>query len=258
MAIDSFNRIWRIFATGLSFTTFGVGGVLLGLIGFPLLNLAVRDRPRRHRIARRWVQRSFGLFIGMMRALGVLSYELRGIERLQRPGLLVLANHPTLIDVVFLAWLTPNADCVVKSALLRNPVMIGPVTATGYIVNSTGPGLIRDCVKSVQSGSNLLIFPEGTRSPPGGFGELQRGAANVAVRAPVNLSPVIITCNPPTLGKGGKWYRVPSRRFHICVDVRPDLEVAPFLEGVSPSVAARKLTDHLSEYFNRELARARA
>ncbi len=263
MPARPFNHLWRVFATGLSFTTFGIGGVLLGLIAFPLLNLLVWQRQRRNRIARSLVRHSFGAFIQLMRVLGVLSYELHGVDRLQREGLLVLANHPTLIDVVFLGWLTPNADCVVKSALLRNPVMIGPVSATGYIVNASGPGLIADCVSSLRGGGNLLIFPEGTRSPPGGFGALQRGAANVAVRAPVDLTPVIITCNPPTLGKGGRWYRVPSRRFHIRIDVRPDLAVAPFLDGdsldgTSPGMAARRLTEHLREYFEMELARARA
>jgi len=170
---------------------------------------------------------------------------------------LVLANHPTLIDVVFLGWLMPNADCVVKSALLRNPFTVGPVTATGYVSNTTGPGVVADCVESVKSGGNLMIFPEGTRSPAGGFGVLQRGAANVAVRAPVDVTPVIITCNPPTLAKGGKWYLVPSRTFHMRVEVLADISTAAFTDGVSEAVAARKLTDHLTEYFTMELSRAR-
>lgn len=252
------NHAWRIFATGISFTSFGVGGMLLGLVVFPLLILLVWNRRRRSRIARRIVQLAFGTFIQLMRGLGVLTYELHGVERLQREGLLVLANHPTLIDVVFLGWLTPNADCVVKSALLRNPFTVGPVTATGYVSNTTGPGMIADCVDSVQSGSNLMIFPEGTRSPVGGFGALQRGAANVAVRAPVDVTPVIITCNPPTLSKGGKWYLVPSRRFHMRVEVLADFPVASFSDGVSEAVAARKLTNYLTEYFTMELSRARA
>ena len=82
------------------------------------------------------------------------------LERLDRNGLLVLANHPTLVDVVLLVSRLPNADCVVKSRLANNPFTRGPVRATVYICNDNGAGLVDDCIASVRSGHNLLIFPE--------------------------------------------------------------------------------------------------
>ena len=93
-----------------------------------------------------------------------MTYQIEGGERLQRDGLLVLANHPTLIDVVCLISLLPNADCVVKRAVARNPFMRGPVRAAGYISNDDGAGLVDDCVAAVHAGGTLVIFPEGTRS----------------------------------------------------------------------------------------------
>jgi hypothetical protein len=93
----------------------------------------------------------------------------------------VLANHPTLIDVVFLISLLPNADCVVKRVAC-NPFMRGPVRAAGYISNDDGAGLVDDCIAAVRAGGSLVIFPEGTRSVPGQPPRLQRGAANIAVR----------------------------------------------------------------------------
>lgn len=257
--LERLNRFWRVLATGISFATFGLGGVVLWLLFFPVLGMWVRDRQRRARVSRRMVQRSFAAFIELMRVLGVLTYEIRGAERLRRPGLLVLANHPTLIDVVFLISLLPNADCVVKSRLARNPFTRGPINATGYVSNADGAALIEECVASIQAGSTLVIFPEGTRSPrQGGLGPLQRGAANIAVRGRRDVTPVLIQCSPPTLGKGEKWYRVPSRRFHILVEVRPDLSIARFVAGTPEPLAARKLTDHLAHFFETELARARA
>ena len=158
------NHGWRIVATGLSFFAFGVGGVLLWALAFPMLALMVRKPARRQTLSRRLVQRSFAFHIELMRVLGVLSYEVRGRERLQRDGLLILANHPTLIDVVFLISLLPNADCVVKSSLARNPFTRGPVRAAGYVCNDDGAGLVEDCIAAVRRGGNLIIFPEGTRS----------------------------------------------------------------------------------------------
>jgi 1-acyl-sn-glycerol-3-phosphate acyltransferase len=252
------DRGWRVIGTGLSFASFGIGGVFLRVFVFPLITLFVRDPDQRERIARAVIRRTFATFAELMRILGVLTYEIRGAEKLQRKGLLVLANHPTLIDVVFLVSLTPNADCVVNSRLARNPFTRGPIKATGYICNDEGAGLVQDCIESIRSGKNLVIFPEGTRTRRDVELPLQRGAANIAIRGAVDVTPVIIRCDPPTLGKGEKWYRVPSRRFHVSLTVGDDLPVAPFIEGANEALAARRLTEHLTGYFRRERNRASA
>ena len=258
---ERLNHAWRVVGTGLSFLAFGLGGLVLRLCVIPPLQWAVRDPLRRKQRIRRLVQRSFAAHVELMRRLGVLTYEIRGRERLQRNGLLILANHPTLIDVVFLVSLLPNADCVVKSAVARNPFMRGPVRAAGYVSNEDGAGLVDDSIAPVGAGGKLVIFPEGTRTTPGHPLRLQRGAANTAVRGQLNFTPVRLTCSPLTLGKGEKWYRVPSRRFHVTVDVQEDLPIAQFLDGVDPvaggeAVAARRLTDFLAHYFAGEPSRA--
>ncbi len=253
--LERLDRAWRVLGTGISFAAFGIGGLLLRISAFPLLQLFVHDRMKRRRIARRWVQRSFAAHIELMRLLGIMTYEIRGRERLDRDGLLVLANHPTLIDVVFLVSLLPNADCVVKSAVARNPFMRGPVEACGYIANDDGAGLVDDCVAAVRAGGCLVIFPEGTRTVPGQPLRLQRGAAYIAVRGAINVTPVRISCDPPTLTKGQKWYRIPPRRFHVKVEVGEDLPVRSFIVGDTSApgwenLAARRLTDHLASRFS--------
>jgi 1-acyl-sn-glycerol-3-phosphate acyltransferase len=252
--LERINYAWRVFATAISFLSFGVGGVLLRVLVFPVLALLVREPGRRSRVARAIIHRSFAGHIGLMRVLGVLSYEIRGLERLRRNGLLVLANHPTLIDVVFLISLIENADCVVKSKLARNPFTRGPVRATGYVCNDSGAGLVEDCIASVRSGKNLVIFPEGTRTPRSGPGRLQRGAANIAIRGVLDITPVRIRCSPPTLSKGEKWYHIPSRRFHVTIEVGEDLSVASFLDGTTAAIASRRLTAFLAAYFSQEHA----
>ena len=258
--LEGLDRGWRLFGTALSFVAFGVGGLLLRLLVFPPLRLLSRDRETLERRARALIRASFAGHVRIMHRLGVMTYEINGLERLHRRGLLVLANHPTLVDVVLLVSRLPDADCVVKSRLANNPFTHGPVRATGYICNDNGAGLVDDCIASVRSGRNLLIFPEGTRTPAGErLGPLQRGAANIAVRGRLDVTPVVIRCEPRTLGKGEKWYRVPARRFHLSVNVLPDLPVAPFLEdGSTEPLAARRLTAALGDIFRGELLRAGA
>ncbi len=251
--LDRIGLGWRVFATGLSFTLFGLGGLLLRVLVFPLLAVCVTDTTARVRAARATVRMSFRAFVGIMSGLGVLRYDVHGIHKLDREGQLILANHPTLIDTVFLMAFVRNADCIVKGGLVRNPFTRGPVRAAGYICNDRGPELIEDCIASLCAGGNLIIFPEGTRTPRGAVPALKRGAANIAVRGARPVTPVRISCEPPTLGKGDKWWHVPPRRASFRIDVMDDIGTERFLApGVSDVVAARRLTDYLQRYFMEE------
>ena len=143
------DRVWRLCATALCFSVFGVGGLLLWVVVFPLLSLLVRDRLRQSALARRLIHHLFQMFVGLMRTSGVLTYEVHGLDKLQRPGRLILANHPSLIDVVFLIALTPRADCVVKAALQHNPFTRAAVRTAGYIQNDAGPAMVGDCIDTL-------------------------------------------------------------------------------------------------------------
>jgi 1-acyl-sn-glycerol-3-phosphate acyltransferase len=251
--LDRLERVCRIFTTGLSFAVFGIGGLVLRIVVFPLINIFVWERQLQIKMAREVIRLSFRTFIGFMRVLGVLRYEIRGLERLERHGLLILANHPTLLDTVFLMAFVKQADCVVKGKLWDNPFTHGPVSAAGYINNESSEGLVEDCINSLRSGGNLIIFPEGTRTPYSGQISLKRGAANIAVRGKCDVTPIAIRCTPPTLRKGEKWWHVPRRRMHFTITVHDDIKVEPFIkESGSAVLAARHLTEYLQNYFIEE------
>jgi 1-acyl-sn-glycerol-3-phosphate acyltransferase len=248
-----FCRAWRVLATGLSFALFGLGGLLLRMAVFPLLALCVREPLLRRRAARTAIRLSFRAFVGIMRLLGVLRYEVHGLDKLERAGQLILANHPTLIDTVFLIAFVRNADCIVKGGLWNNPFTRGPVRAAGYVCNDRGPELVTDCIASLRAGGNLIVFPEGTRTRPGAAMELKRGAANIAVRAAHPVTPVLIRCEPATLGKGDKWWQVPPRRARFRIEVKDDIGIEHFTgPGISEVMAARRLTAYLQRYFMEE------
>jgi 1-acyl-sn-glycerol-3-phosphate acyltransferase len=248
------ERAWRTLATAFCFASFGLGGVLIGLIGFLGIRVVVSDAALRSRRARAFVHFAFRLFVWMMCTLRVLSVEVRGQDRLGREGLLVLANHPSLIDVVFLLSILPQANCVVKSHLLRNPFTRGPVEAAGYITNDQGEALISDCVATLKCGETLLLFPEGTRTRPGEPIRLLRGAAHIAVRARAPITPVVIRVNTPVLHKGAKWLRVPPRRPHFIIEAKDDIGVDEYIvRRRSLPLAARDLTMSLQSYFAAEV-----
>ena len=144
---SSIVRCWRVFGTGLSFVAVGIGGVFV----FPVLNIVIRSRQQRTVIARHLIRFTFRCIVGLMRVMGVFRYEISGLERLERHGLLILANHPTLIDIVFLMAFVKRADCIVKSRLWRNPFTHATVRAAAYVRNDDyGVQLIEDCVAAVR------------------------------------------------------------------------------------------------------------
>ncbi|QEZ43994.1 lysophospholipid acyltransferase family protein [Cupriavidus oxalaticus] len=257
--VERFDRAWRVCATGLCFSGFGLGGLVLRVLVFPALSLAPWSAARRQRACRHVIHHAFRLFLWLMCAVGVIRYEVRNARRLDREGLLIVANHPSLIDVVFLIALTRRADCVVKAGLARNPFTRGPVLATGYVQNDSGAAMVQGCIDSLRAGNNLVIFPEGTRTPADGSLRLQRGAANIAVRGGFALTPVVIRCEPPTLRKGDKWYQVPVRRPRYVIDVREDIDPARLAApGADDAMAVRAVTLALTDYFSREIRRAGA
>jgi len=244
--------VWRLLATGLSFACFGIGGVLLWLLVFPLVALAPGAPSQKARRAQYVVHYSFYVFIGLMHRLGVMTYEVYGLERLNRPEQLVVANHPCLIDIVFLLSRIKQASCIVKSSLWRNPAMRGPIVNTGYISNADSETMIADCVAHLRSGGSMIIFPEGTRSVPGQPYRFQRGAAAIALQANSIVTPVTLSCKPSTLTKAKAWYQIPDRRFHLLMQVGEDINLDEFRQLQPRPIAVRRLTQTLQCYFTQQ------
>lgn len=246
------DRAWRLCATGFCFAAFGVGGALLSVTLFPLLRLAAGSRERAQPLVRRALRQTFRLFIAVMKGLRLLTYEIEGRERLLPGGRLIVANHPTLIDVVFLLSLVPDATCVVKRGLWRNPFLRWPVAWAGYIPNSESESLVQQCSASLRAGHSLVMFPEGRRTVPGHALQLKRGAAQIAIASAAEVLPVVIVCEPLTLTREEPWYRIPSRPPHFTIAVGTPVAESVFRSPELPTpIAARHLTQHLAALFTR-------
>ena len=96
----------------------------------------------------------------------------------------------------------------------------------------------------------MIVFPEGTRSRPGQPLKFLCGAANIALAAQQDITPVIIRCEPSLLRKDQKWYQVPDRTPQYVIEVCAPMAIAPYLVGEQARAkAARRLTADMEQFF---------
>ena len=250
-------RLWRVLGTGVSFAVFGGGALVLALVAFPLCHLGPGDARAREARVQRVIHYAYRFFITFMETLGLIRTEWIGVERLTVPGPhLVVANHPTLIDVVHVISKLPQADCVIGEEYAHHPFLRLAASWAGYIKNAQGAEVVDACVDRLRAARTVVLFPEGTRSPRNGMHPFRRGAAHVALRAGVPLEPVAISCAPRMLGKSQPWWDVPERPGCFTLGVLDPIE--PRARGASdlPDVlAARRLTVTLRERIREGLGR---
>jgi 1-acyl-sn-glycerol-3-phosphate acyltransferase len=256
VSINRINYAWRLVATGFSFACFFGGGLLMAVTVFPTVAIVVRGEQRRMRATQFVIHRMFRFFVGMLQALGILELTVVGSEALRDgKGRLIVANHPTLLDVVFLMSIMPQVQCIVKSELWRNRYLGGVVRWAGYIRNDLEPeALIQACKDAIAEGKNLIVFPEGTRSRPGEPLQFRRGFANIALLAGVETQLIVIECDPIMLSKGDPWWKIPPRKSRFRITISDRLPAATLTEVQHRSLAARQLVRRLQQYFTEQLA----
>ncbi|PWC35975.1 lysophospholipid acyltransferase family protein [Azospirillum sp. TSO35-2] len=253
---ERLDHLRRQVCTGLAFAALFGGGAVLALTVFPLVSLLTPAGPTRWARNQRLVHWLFRGYVWSLRRLGVIEVTVDGADRLRAAtGVMIVANHPTLLDVVLLMGLVPRSQCIVKGALWDSPYLGRLVRGTGYIRNDLEPeALLGACRDSMARGESLIIFPEGTRTTPGEPPRFRRGFANIATMLEADIQLVTIICRPLTLVKGEPWWMVPSRRPRFHVQVGERLDASQWMGYKYRSLAARKLVRQLEEYYMECLA----
>lgn len=228
---------WRAARTVLVASAFalfwGVAFVLAWTV-FPLLALIHRhDEVRRIRACQRILVPCFRFFHGYMRVLGLfdahLEFELLPSE--YTGPLVLVSNHTTLVDVTVLLTALPHTCCIVNPLYFNNPLIGRAARLSGFIEGRTRAGdasALDVAQKRLAQGFHVLVFPEGTRSPPGGLLPFHRGAFEIAKRAKVPIAPLFLRCEPSALTKGQPISQLPPVAAVLTVDPQPLIHTTDF------------------------------
>jgi len=216
------KRVYFAGACLVSWLIFGVCAVLCNFLCALLLVLPARQRcsPLIAEILR-WF---FIVWTGWLRLAGLIRVHWHGFEAETLRGPVVcVANHPGLLDAVFLLARLPGAVCVFKRKLLRNPLLAPAAIMAGYPRGDVGAEFIHNAVRHLAGGRPLLIFPEGTRTATGAvLNPFKPGFALIAARAGVPVQLIVIRANRQLLPRERAWWQMPQFpvTVEICVDAR--------------------------------------
>ena len=173
----------------------------------------------------------------LMRALCGIKVEVRGLDKVPAGPLLVASKHQSLWETFGLLPLLDYPTFVLKRELLWIPVhgwfsmkfgMIG-------VDRSAGPAALRNLIaqakNAIADGRQIVIFPEGTRRPPGAEPDYKPGAAAL-------YGALDVPCVPVALNSGLYW---PRRTFMR----HPGTIVVEFLDPIPPGLKRREFSAEL-------------
>lgn len=113
--------------------------------------------------------------------LGGIRFTVRGRANVPDGPTLIVANHQSAWETIAALVLFPDVAIVTKQELLAIPVIGWFLRHSPMILidrdgsTSAMRKMLADCRRAVADGRSILIFPEGTRKPPGNRVEFKRG-----------------------------------------------------------------------------------
>ena len=125
-----------------------------------------------------------------------IRYEVRGLENIPQQPCVILAKHQSTWETFFLSALFEPLSQVVKRELLYVPffgwamAMLKPIAIDRSNPKAALKQLAKQGDERIKQGAWVLIFPEGTRIPPGQIGKFSRGGAALAVNAGLPVLPI--------------------------------------------------------------------
>ncbi|MBQ8177550.1 MAG: 1-acyl-sn-glycerol-3-phosphate acyltransferase [Oscillospiraceae bacterium] len=122
------------------------------------------------------------------------NFHIEGIENIPQDRALVMAsNHRSYADPVLLTMpMKRPVTYMAKEELFKNKLFGWFITKLGAFPVKRGAGdmqVIDDSIAILNSGRNLVIFPEGTRSKDGKVGKGKTGVALIAAKSGADVLP---------------------------------------------------------------------
>lgn len=166
--------------------------VLTFVFGFLALFTVLVPYEIRYRFILLWCESN----IWWLRITCGLTHEIVGQENIPEGPCIVMANHQSTWETMAIGTIFPPLTWVVKRELFFIPIFGWGLALTQPIALNRSAGkkavdqLIGQGKKKLENGRWILIFPEGTRTPPGTKRKFKIGGALLAAESGALIVPV--------------------------------------------------------------------
>ena len=126
-----------------------------------------------------------------------VSYRVEGLENIPAYPVVVMSNHQSAWETIFLYQLFTPACPILKKELLDIPFwgwamrLQNPIAIDRSKPREAGRSLLTQGAQRIKQGLSILVFPEGTRAAAGTLGKFSRGGAQLAVATSTPVLPVL-------------------------------------------------------------------
>jgi 1-acyl-sn-glycerol-3-phosphate acyltransferase len=228
-----------------------IGGTIFfswSLIG-PLLGRWFAPR-RRIAFGQRGIQLAFAWMLRTLERFGLMTIDVGTLGTIaDEPPVIIVPNHPSMLDAVVVISRVPSVCCVMKRSLLHNVLTGNGARLAGYIDNGSVGGMVRKSVAALQAGCHLLIFAEGTRSDRHPVGQFTRAYALIARKSGIPMQTVLIETDSAYATKGWPLLRPPPLPIRYTVRLGRRFDPADDIDG---------LVAQMQAYFEAELGKGAA
>jgi 1-acyl-sn-glycerol-3-phosphate acyltransferase len=167
----------------------------------------------------------------------------------------IVSNHQSLVDILVIFRLRLHYKWVSKAENFRIPFIGWNMSLNRYISIDRQSlrghlGMMRACERTLDEGSSIMIFPEGTRSPDGRLRPFKDGAFELALRTRHDVLPIVISGTAHALPKRGIILRGKHR---IGLRVLPPVQSEDFIH-----LSAGELNQRIHCIIEEELRKMRA
>jgi 1-acyl-sn-glycerol-3-phosphate acyltransferase len=250
--------LWRLYEVWVMF--FGLGLFALICLGsIPLFLLLYVLLPRRwHRPASRALASGgFSAYLWVLDHACAIHVDASALRVLRHePRLILIANHPSLLDAVILLGSFPNAACVLKDALRENPLYGVGARMAGYVSNRNAKAMIEDASRALRVGCHFVLFPEGGRTREFPLSPFSSACVLLSRHSGVDIQTVVLDFSSPYLGKNWGLFTPPVLPLKIHARLGP--RVCAPLSSVSSSVTSAEASAELEALFRHELTQQKS
>jgi 1-acyl-sn-glycerol-3-phosphate acyltransferase len=239
------RRAWQLACFYLLLLGLGLASLAWSLVAALLLPVVTPQRGQA--IGRHVVASSYRVFWNLTASFGLMEIDSQALDRLNddATGLVVVANHPSMVDALLIVARLRRGVCIMKGDLMRNVFLGAGARIARYIPNDSPRTMLRHAVANLQDGAQLVMFPEGTRTEAGDMlNRFRPGVTAIAHKAGVPIQTVFIETDSPYLRKGWPIWRVPP--FPMAFTLRLG-------QRFEPREGAALPLDELETYFRNEL-----